>query len=113
MFRRLFVIVRAQNYGFFSFSLFLALPLHDKVQNSLLLEMVLDVLASGRWTMKEDRSPCLQCERVNKSKNQCCGSCEELDNYKDGLPYFSLWREDPVCYVIPGLERTRTYSSAE
>jgi hypothetical protein len=63
--------------------------------------------------MEEDRSPCLQCERVNKSKNQCAGSCDELDHYKDGLPYFSLWREDPVCYVIPGLERTRTCSSAE
>ena len=63
--------------------------------------------------MEEDRSPCLQCERVNKSKTQCCGSCDDLDSYKDGLPYFSLWREDPVCYGIPGLERTRSYSSAE
>jgi hypothetical protein len=75
--------------------------------------MLLDVHASGRWIMEEDRSPCLQCERVDKSKNQCCGSCDELDSYKDGLPYFSLWREDPTCYVIPGLERTRSYSSAE
>lgn len=63
--------------------------------------------------MDEDRSPCLECERVNESKNQCVDKCEELDRYRDGLPYLSLWRGDPLCYVIPGLERTRTYASAE
>ena len=63
--------------------------------------------------MEEDRSPCLECERVEKSKNQCADSCKDLERYQDGLPYFSLWRGDPVYYVIPGLERTRTYSSAE
>ena len=63
--------------------------------------------------MEEDRSPCLDCERANKSKNQCAGSCELLQKYQDSLPYFSLWREDPDCYVIPGLERTRNYSGIE
>ena len=63
--------------------------------------------------MDEDRSPCLDCERVNKSKNECANSCEELDRYREGLPYLSLWRGDPLCYVIPGLERARTYSNAE
>jgi hypothetical protein len=63
--------------------------------------------------MEEDRSPCLDCERVDESKNQCADSCKELERYQDGLPYFSLWKGEPVCYVIPGLERTRSYSSAE
>lgn len=63
--------------------------------------------------MEEDRSPCLECERAEESKNQCADSCKDLERYQDGLPYFSLWRGDPVYYVIPGLERTRTYSSAE
>ena len=63
--------------------------------------------------MEKDRSPCLECERVDKSKNQCADSCNELDKYREGLPSFSLWRGDPDCYVIPGLERTRNYSSME
>ena len=63
--------------------------------------------------MDEDRSPCLECERVNESKTRCVDNCEELDRYRDGLPYLSLWKGDPVCYVIPGLERTRSYASAE
>jgi hypothetical protein len=63
--------------------------------------------------MKEERSPCLNCERMNENKNECVESCEELDKYQDGLPYFSLWRDNPVCYVIPGLERSRTYPSLE
>lgn len=75
--------------------------------------MVVDVLAQGEWIMEEDRSPCLKCARVDKSKKQCAGSCEELKRYQDGLPYLSLWREDPIYYVIPGLERTRTYSGVE
>ena len=62
--------------------------------------------------MEEDRSPCLQCERVNKSKIQCCGSCDELDSYKDGLPYFSLWREI-LSATLFWFGETRTYSSAE
>jgi hypothetical protein len=75
--------------------------------------MALNILAQGEWIMEEDRSPCLECERVDKSKNQCAVSCEELERYQDGLPYLSLWKEDPVCYVIPGLERTRCYSAIE
>ena len=63
--------------------------------------------------MAEERSPCLQCERVNKNKNECVGSCEELVRYQEGLPSYSLWREDPDCYHIPGLERTRSYPSID
>jgi hypothetical protein len=63
--------------------------------------------------MSEERSPCLRCERVNKNKNECVGSCQELDRYQEGLPYLSLWRGDPVCYLIPGLERTRSHPGVE
>lgn len=63
--------------------------------------------------MEEERSPCLECERVNKNKNDCVSLCEELDRYQEGLPYFSLWKEDPACYFIPGLERTRTYPCSD
>ena len=63
--------------------------------------------------MSEEKSPCLQCERVNKNKNECSGSCEELKKYQQGLPYLSLWREDPVCYIIPGIERARSYPSID
>ncbi len=63
--------------------------------------------------MKEERSPCLQCERKDKNKNECVDACDDLDRYQDGLPYLSLWREDPECYDIPGLERSRAYPAVE
>jgi hypothetical protein len=67
----------------------------------------------GRCLMSEEKSPCLQCERVNKSKNECAGSCEKLDRYKEGLPFLSLWRGNPACYAIPGLERARSYPGVD
>ena len=63
--------------------------------------------------MSEEKSPCLQCERVNKNKNECVDSCDELDRYQEGLPGLSLWKGNPVSYIIPGLERTRSHPSAD
>ncbi len=77
------------------------------------VDPVLELLRFGRCLMSEDKSPCLQCERVNKNKNECVGSCQELDTYREGLPCFSLWRENPVCYSVPGLERTRSYPAVD
>jgi len=55
--------------------------------------------------MAIDRSPCLKCDRADKPKAACAGSCEKLDKFKEELPYFSLWRGDPSEYSIPGIER--------
>ncbi|MGD9338988.1 MAG: hypothetical protein PVF76_16810 [Syntrophobacterales bacterium] len=63
--------------------------------------------------MDEERSPCLKCEREKKSKSKCVKSCEKIDRYREGQPAITLWNGEPTYYVIPGLERTRTYAAME
>jgi hypothetical protein len=59
--------------------------------------------------MTEKRSPCLRCERLGKDKDQCARSCQELDRYREELPYGLLSGEDLSDYYIPGTERTPSY----
>ena len=63
--------------------------------------------------MSEERSPCLECERLKENKVECAGSCERLDRYQERQPHFSLWRGEPTYYVVPGLERTSHYRSRD
>jgi hypothetical protein len=58
-----------------------------------------------------DRSPCIQCDRLKRSKLECADSCEELEIYQQSLPRFTLWRGDYTDCGIPGLERTPIYLS--
>ena len=59
--------------------------------------------------MREERSLCLQCERLTMDKVECAGSCEELDRFIERLPYFLLSGEDLADYAIPGSLRTPAY----
>lgn len=59
--------------------------------------------------MKEDRSPCIACEKVKQSKFECAESCEKLKAYQQKLPRYTLWRGDSGQFSIPGLERTQNY----
>ena len=69
------------------------------------------ILVSNRKApMVEERSPCLQCERLKKNKLECAASCEELDKFKEELQHCPLNQEDSTDYRIPGLERTRSYT---
>ncbi len=60
--------------------------------------------------MVEKRSPCLKCERLEKNKLECAASCDELDQFKEGLHHCLLTQEDSTDYRIPGLQRTRCYT---
>ena len=63
--------------------------------------------------MSEERSPCLQCERLTEDKFECAPLCKRLEMYMKKLPYSSLTGEDLTCYRIPGLERTPAHLSLE
>jgi hypothetical protein len=64
----------------------------------------------GGSAMSEyDRSPCIQCDRLNRSKSECADSCNELKIYQQSLPRFSLWRGDYGDCSMPGFERTPIY----
>jgi hypothetical protein len=52
--------------------------------------------------MSEERSPCLQCERLSMDKVECSGWCEKLENFMERLPYSLLSGEDLTEYGIPG-----------
>ena len=54
---------------------------------------------------KDDRSPCIQCDRVKRNKSECADSCEKLEMYQESLPQFTLWRDNPSYYSVPGLHR--------
>jgi hypothetical protein len=62
--------------------------------------------------MTEKRSPCLRCERLEKDKDECARSCEELQRYREDLPYGLLSGEDMSDYHIPGTARTPSYRSS-
>jgi hypothetical protein len=59
--------------------------------------------------MREERSPCLQCERLSMDKIECSGWCEKLENFMERLPYSLLSGEDLTEYGIPGAQRTPVY----
>lgn len=63
--------------------------------------------------MKDQKSPCLQCERLAKDKFECAETCKELEFFQERLPLVTLWRGDPIVYNIPHFQRTRTYRSHE
>ena len=55
--------------------------------------------------MVEERSPCLKCEHLKKSKLECAASCEELEKFKRKLHRCLLTAENSTEYGIPGSER--------
>jgi len=61
----------------------------------------------------EERSPCVTCERLNKSKNKCADSCEKLRMYQENSPTLTLWNGTPGYYTMPGMQRTPSYRSLE
>jgi hypothetical protein len=61
----------------------------------------------------EERSPCIECERLEKSKSRCAESCEKLVMYQERLPHFTLWRGSSGYYSMPGLQRTPSYPSLD
>ena len=63
----------------------------------------------GRSPMSEKRSPCLHCKRLDEDKEECARFCEELDRYREELPYGLLSGEDLSDYQIPGTARTPSY----
>ncbi len=62
---------------------------------------------------EEARSPCRTCERLNKTKNKCAESCEELKMYQESFPAYTLWRGVSGYYTMPGLHRTPSYRSLD
>ncbi len=58
---------------------------------------------------QDDRSPCIQCDRLRKSKSECATSCEKLKIYQESLPRFTLWRGSSNDYDVQGLQRTTIY----
>lgn len=61
--------------------------------------------------MSTKRSPCLGCERLAEDKDECARFCEELQRYREELPYGLLSGEDLSDYQIPGSNRTPSYRS--
>jgi hypothetical protein len=71
-------------------------------------------IRDGRHPMsEEERSPCRTCERLNKTKNKCAESCEELKMYQESFPALTLWRGFSGFYTMPGLHRTPSYRSLD
>lgn len=62
---------------------------------------------------EEERSPCIQCDRLEQAKNKCAESCEKLEIYQERLPHFTLWRGGSTYYSMPGLQRTPSYRTME
>jgi len=62
--------------------------------------------------MTAKRSPCLQCKRLAEDKEECARFCEELDRYREELPYGGLSGEDLSDYHIPGVARTPSYRNS-
>jgi hypothetical protein len=62
--------------------------------------------------MSDKRSPCLHCKRLDKDKEECARFCEELDRYREELPYGVLSGEDLSDYHIPGAARTPSYRNS-
>jgi hypothetical protein len=66
----------------------------------------------GRFSMSDKRSPCLHCKRLDEDKEECARFCEELDRYREELPYGVLSGEDLSDYHIPGVARTPSYRNS-
>jgi len=63
--------------------------------------------------VEEVRSPCITCERLKMSKNECADSCEKLKAYQESSPQLTLYRGTPAYYTMPGLQRTPNYRGME
>ncbi|UCG14237.1 MAG: hypothetical protein JSU72_07185 [Deltaproteobacteria bacterium] len=63
--------------------------------------------------MAEERSPCLECERLENDKFECADSGEKLEKYKERLCRFSLWRGGCTTYELPGGGRRPVYRNSD
>jgi len=61
----------------------------------------------------EERSPCVECERLKRNKNECADSCEKLKMYQARSPKLTLYSGTFSYHTMPGMQRTPSYRGME